>query len=50
MAGVDHETSYLFMDNREALVLAGGGARAAYQAGVLAAMAACDLFGYASIN
>ena len=39
MAGVDHETSYLFMDNREALVLAGGGARAAYQAGVLAAMA-----------
>ncbi|MFO1394392.1 MAG: patatin-like phospholipase family protein [Steroidobacteraceae bacterium] len=39
MIAADHETSYLFLDNREALVLAGGGARAAYQVGVLAAMA-----------
>jgi NTE family protein len=33
------ETNYLFLENREALVLAGGGARAAYQVGVLGAMA-----------
>ena len=39
MARVDDETNYLFMDNREALVLAGGGARAAYQVGVLGAIA-----------
>ena len=39
MARVDDETNYLFLDNREALVLAGGGARAAYQVGVLGAIA-----------
>ena len=39
MARVDDETNYQFMDNREALVLAGGGARAAYQVGVLGAIA-----------
>ena len=39
MARVDDETNYLFIDNREALVLAGGGARAAYQVGVLGAIA-----------
>ncbi len=33
------ETNYLFLENREALVLAGGGARAAYQVGVLGAIA-----------
>ncbi len=33
------ETNYLFFENREALVLAGGGARAAYQVGVLGAIA-----------
>jgi NTE family protein len=32
-------TNYLFFENREALVLAGGGARAAYQVGVLRAIA-----------
>jgi NTE family protein len=32
-------TNYVFYENREALVLAGGGARAAYQVGVLRAMA-----------
>ncbi len=32
-------TNYLFYENREALILAGGGARAAYQVGVLRAMA-----------
>jgi len=35
----DSGTNYLFFDNREALVLAGGGARAAYQVGVLRAIA-----------
>lgn len=35
----DTETNYVFVENREALVLAGGGARAAYQVGVLRAMA-----------
>lgn len=35
----DSETNYIFFENREALVLAGGGARAAYQVGVLRAMA-----------
>ena len=33
------ETNYLFFEDREALVLAGGGARAAYQVGVLQAIA-----------
>jgi len=33
------ETDYLFFENRQALVLAGGGARAAYQVGVLRAIA-----------
>jgi NTE family protein len=33
------ETDYIFLENREALVLAGGGARAAYQVGVLGAIA-----------
>jgi NTE family protein len=32
-------TNYLFYENREALILAGGGARAAYQVGVLRAIA-----------
>jgi NTE family protein len=35
----DPGTNYLFFENREALVLSGGGARAAYQAGVLQAIA-----------
>jgi NTE family protein len=35
----DNETNYLFFENRQALVLAGGGARAAYQVGVLRAIA-----------
>jgi NTE family protein len=35
----DSETNYLFFENREALVLGGGGARAADQVGVLRAMA-----------
>ena len=35
----DSETDYIFFENREALVLAGGGARAAYQVGVLRAIA-----------
>jgi len=35
----DSRTNYLFFENREALVLAGGGARAAYQVGVLRAIA-----------
>ena len=39
MATPDTETDYLFFENREALVLAGGGARAAYQVGVLRAIA-----------
>ncbi len=39
MATPDTETNYTFFENREALVLAGGGARAAYQVGVLRAIA-----------
>jgi NTE family protein len=39
VADSDTATDYVFFENREALVLAGGGARAAYQVGVLAAMA-----------
>jgi NTE family protein len=35
----DNDTNYLFFENRQALVLAGGGARAAYQVGVLRAIA-----------
>jgi NTE family protein len=35
----ESDTNYIFMENREALVLAGGGARAAYQVGVLGAIA-----------
>ena len=35
----DTGTNYLFFENRQALVLAGGGARAAYQVGVLRAIA-----------
>jgi NTE family protein len=38
VATPDSETSYIFFENREALVLAGGGARAAYQVGVLRAI------------
>jgi NTE family protein len=40
LAAPDSETNYVFFENREALVLAGGGARAAYQVGVLRAI--CD--------
>ena len=36
----ESQTNYLFFENREALVLSGGGARAAYQVGVLKAVAA----------
>ena len=36
---VDPGTNYIFYEDREALVLAGGGARAAYQVGVLRALA-----------
>ena len=36
---VNTDTNYFFFENREALVLAGGGARAAYQVGVLRAIA-----------
>jgi NTE family protein len=36
---VNPDTNYFFFENREALVLAGGGARAAYQVGVLRAIA-----------
>jgi NTE family protein len=36
---VDSGTNYIFYEDREALVLAGGGARAAYQVGVLRAIA-----------
>ncbi len=39
MAESETGTNYVFFENREALVLAGGGARAAYQVGVLAAIA-----------
>src|SRR5262245_2891640 len=35
---VSADTNYFFVENREALVLAGGGARAAYQVGVLRAL------------
>jgi NTE family protein len=37
---VNPDTNYFFFENREGLVLAGGGARAAYQVGVLRAI--CD--------
>lgn len=39
MGTLDNETNYIFFENRRALVLAGGGARAAYQVGVLRAIA-----------
>jgi NTE family protein len=39
MASPDGDTDYVFFQNRQALVLAGGGARAAYQVGVLRAIA-----------
>ena len=39
MADSETGTNYRFFENREALVLAGGGARGAYQVGVLGAMA-----------
>jgi NTE family protein len=39
LAQSDTGTNYVFFENREALVLAGGGARAAYQVGVLGAIA-----------
>ena len=39
MADSDTGTNYRFFENREALVLAGGGARGAYQVGVLSAIA-----------
>jgi NTE family protein len=39
LAASSSETNYVFLENREALVLAGGGARAAYQVGVLGAIA-----------
>jgi NTE family protein len=39
MGTTDNETNYIFFENRQALVLAGGGARAAYQVGVLRAIA-----------
>jgi NTE family protein len=39
MGTPDDETDYIFFENRQALVLAGGGARAAYQVGVLRAIA-----------
>jgi NTE family protein len=38
MGDADNETNYLFFENRRALVLSGGGARAAYQVGVLRAI------------
>lgn len=39
MGQVDTETNYVFFEDREALVLSGGGARGAYQVGVLKAIA-----------
>jgi NTE family protein len=39
MGTPDNDTDYIFFENRQALVLAGGGARAAYQVGVLRAIA-----------
>ena len=36
---VSDATNYIFLDDRDALVLSGGGARGAYQVGVLKAMA-----------
>lgn len=39
LGAVESETNYVFFENRQALVLAGGGARAAYQVGVLRAIA-----------
>jgi len=38
VTSTDSDTDYFFFEDREALVLAGGGARAAYQAGVLRAI------------
>lgn len=38
-SSVADSTNYVFVDDRDALVLSGGGARAAYQVGVLKAMA-----------
>jgi len=38
VAQVDTETNYIFYEDREALVLSGGGARGAYQVGVLKAI------------
>ena len=38
MGDADNETNYLFFENRQALVLSGGGARAANQVGVLRAI------------
>lgn len=38
-SSVADATNYIFVDDRDALVLSGGGARAAYQVGVLKAMA-----------
>jgi NTE family protein len=39
VTSTNSDTDYFFFEDREALVLAGGGARAAYQAGVLRAIA-----------
>jgi len=39
LAHLDTETNYVFFEDREALVLSGGGARGAYQVGVLKAIA-----------
>ncbi len=39
MTAAESDTDYFFFEDREALVLAGGGARAAYQVGVLRAIA-----------
>ncbi|HSQ70090.1 MAG TPA: patatin-like phospholipase family protein, partial [Steroidobacteraceae bacterium] len=39
MTAAESDTDYFFFEDREALVLAGGGARAAYQVGVLQAIA-----------
>jgi NTE family protein len=39
LVDLDTGTNYVFLENREALVLAGGGARAAYQVGVLSEIA-----------
>jgi len=39
VTAAESDTDYFFFEDREALVLAGGGARAAYQVGVLRAIA-----------